>query len=191
MKNLISLENKATCDSCKKPGFFTYTPFGADCTTCPICTKFEFSYMTQYLTLKNGEKIDLHELDNNSNLPRSEDYCANCRIIFFTGCTHAVNGCTDNCYNGHIIGKWKDKTTGQIYIGCPQFDDNDDWYHNANNIEIIDEVCPNGGWHCSNGSYKNTSSCYLEIKRIRKNISEFCTQILNCHIIYQKLSHNI
>ena len=77
--------------------------------------------------------------------------------MYKVGCTHASMGCTDNTFNGHFIGKWKDKSTDEIYIGMPQFDTPEEWIEKANSIEIIKWICPNNGLHCSSGHYPKST----------------------------------
>ena len=151
MKNLIQLTTKAKCDSCSISGFFCYTPNSADYKTCPCCTEGDFinyDYVTelykQYFTKEDESK---------DNVLYDYSFCKNCRIIFDVGCTHTENGSTNNCYNGHFIGKWKYKD--EVYVGMPQFDSIDEWFNEYKNIEILEWICINGvnTKHCTKGYY--------------------------------------
>lgn len=159
MKNLISFNNLNKCMNCNKNGFFCYTPDGGNKITCPLCNNIDMKQANKDIKLKNDEKVDLSKFDDNSLL--QENICQQCLIIYFTGCVHSVNGGTDDCYNVHLISEWKDKTTNEVYIGTPKFDDIDDWYNNCDNIEIIKKVCPNYGWKCEKTIYENKGKCEL------------------------------
>lgn len=94
--------------------------------------------------------------------------------MFQFGCTHACNGCTDDTYNGHLIGKWKYKENE--YIGMPQFESIDEWSNEINNIEIIDWVCPNNGLICKTPVYpiithpEQYSSCDISAPHIENDL---------------------
>lgn len=150
MKNIVSFNNNVKCNSCDENGFFCYTPSAADYNTCPICSNYDFvrgGYMFgNALYIKYfGDDIDLDKVYENYN------FCGSCRILFSVGCIHACNGCTNDCYNGHLVSKWKYK--GEEYTGMPQFDSIDEWYSEIKNIEILEWKCPNDGLHCTKGSY--------------------------------------
>ncbi len=105
------------------------------------------------------EEISINDIPN---------FCDSCKIIFKVGCIHACNGCTDDCFNGHLVGKWKYK--GEEYIGMPQFDTIDEWLNEINNIDIIEWICPNNGLHCTKGSYpKATYPEEYTICELKKN----------------------
>lgn len=152
MKNIVSFSNNVRCYSCGKNGFFAYTPDGADFHSCPLCEN------------KNWYEPDKSSLDDFDYY-----YCEHCRIIFNTGCKHAANGCTSDCYNGHLIGKWEYK--GITYVGMPQFDSVDEFLNELPYINILEWICPNNGWHCDGGYYPKSKypqyykNCYLSEKQ--------------------------
>jgi hypothetical protein len=152
MKNITSCNNLVQCYNCNKNGFFCTTPCGADYNTCPLCHNRDFinrSYIDdESMYIKYFGDIDNIELDD---VFEENSFCDSCRIIFKVGCTHACNGCTDDVYNGHLLGKWKYK--GEEYIGMPQFDSIDEWFHEIKNIEMLQWICPNNGILCSKSSY--------------------------------------
>jgi hypothetical protein len=143
MKNIVEILPKTKCESCNSIGAFCYTPCGADWITCPICDGRN--------DLVDDTQFPLYYDSDNKYLNNS--YCSNCKIMFDVGCTHAVNGCTDDCYNGHLIKKWKNIKENIIYDGMPQFDSDEEWYNNAFNIEIISWYCVNNSEHCNRGYY--------------------------------------
>ncbi len=130
MKNIttVRLKRLLFCDICEDIGFFHYTPYGADYSSCPLCENF-----CEY-------ESDISGSDKKISL------CPKCLILFdFYGCTHAEQGCTDSILNGHFISKWENKLTGDIYVGMPQFDEIEDWVQNMDNIKILEKICPNKG----------------------------------------------
>jgi hypothetical protein len=127
MKNIINLNYIKKCYICKLNGFYVETPFGGDYLTCPLCdNQYENDYEIEYC------------------------FCEKCMIIYNIGCKHAENGCTDNIYNVHFIGKYK--YNDEIFIGMPQFDDK----NQINDIEILEWICPNNGCICENAYYKES-----------------------------------
>ena len=62
---------------------------------------------------------------------------------------HCVVGCTDNVYNCHFIKKWKDKITNVEYYGMSCFDDENDWFDNVNNVDVLEMYCPHNGYTCN------------------------------------------
>lgn len=104
------------------------TPCGGDYTTCCFCGGYYFDYF--YHTGK-------HDLDQLSDSDmRSVMYCNKCRVLYEAGCEY-----TESIYNGHVVGKWRNKITGEVFDGMPQFDDTDDWWNHVNDIEIIKWQC--------------------------------------------------
>jgi len=131
MKNANYIETINKCFCCKRGGFFVETPSGGDYNTCPLCGAYDYDGY-------NNTEYYHHELN----------FCGTCCIMYDIGCTHASIGCTDDVYNGHVIGKWKHKTTDIIYNGMPQFDRVREWKDNAMDVEILDIVCLNNNYHC-------------------------------------------
>ena len=65
----------------------------------------------------------------------------------------------------NFVKKWKDKNTNIEYEGMPQFDDNDDWFNNVNNIEVLQMCCPHNGNKCKKSGYPISENC--DIKSIQ------------------------
>lgn len=48
----------------------------------------------------------------------------------------------------------------------PKFDNDDDWFANVNNVEVLQMFCPHQGAKCSSGyGYKITYDCKLAQKQ--------------------------
>ena len=157
VKNLIEItNNRNRCYCCSKTGFFSSTPSGADYRTCPICSNSD--YYSQNYKMFDDDKDYGQLLDY--------DYCDRCNIVFEIGCTHMVLGCTDDYYNGHIIGEWEYK--GEHFIGSPQFENVEEWIKEFNNIKIIKWVCLNNGWTCTS--------------KIKYNIKEYPQYYYKCSL---------
>jgi hypothetical protein len=84
----------------------------------------------------------------------SLSFCPSCKIMYKIGCLHNID---QNAYNGHLISKWIDLTTNEEYCGMPQFQDENEWFEKANNIKILEFVCPNGSLACHN---KKSGICH-------------------------------
>ena len=161
VKNIQHLQGVQKCRPCNMNGFFCYTPSGADYNTCPSCGRNDFLNFESRCTDQYDFLFldDAYEEDNRYKY----QYCQLCKIMFEVGCMHAAQGCTDNVYNAHFIKQWKfDKEycskqnlDNVIYEGMPQFEDVDEWFNIANNIEILEMYCPHDGNHCLKGYYKN------------------------------------
>ena len=160
MKNISNVMQLQQCSACKLKGFFCYTPCGADYITCPCCGEYD------YLNVTGDEKYDFltawsDEIDDMScdtegyfeDMRYKYRYCSSCKIMFETGCTHNRGGCTSDIYNAHFIKKWKNKLTNIEYDGMPQFEDTDDWFANAVNVEVIENYCPHRTARCVKTSY--------------------------------------
>jgi hypothetical protein len=156
VKNITNVSGMQKCHYCDLKGFFVYTPSGADYITCPCCGDNDFVNTTNddkydFNEFKNGEPIAAAAEDLRSNM----NYCEKCGIMFGVGCVHAENGCTSNVYNSHLIQSWKNKLTEEVYEqGMPQFENVDDWFDNANNVEIIKMFCPHKADNCKKAYYK-------------------------------------
>jgi hypothetical protein len=66
-------------------------------------------------------------------------FCSFCNILFNNGCTHAVNGCTDNVYFGKFITKCE--INGKIYNGVIKYDNIIEYLESIENMKIIEETC--------------------------------------------------
>ena len=164
MKNLVQLNTLSSCSWCKTSGFFCYTPDGADYHTCPLCTTNDFLRSTK---LQQYDEFYDEHCDDEWDNRIAFSYCASCKIMFDVGCVHAVNGCTSNVFNGHLISKWQDKTTMEVYTGMPQFASTDEWFERATDVHVMDMVCINTasniGYckHSSYPEYADKTFCHL------------------------------
>lgn len=160
MKNCTKLPSMFNCYKCNCRGFFVTTPHGGDYTDCPCCGEYDFLMDTLNHEWNKGRAIydKLNDLfdqtdDHDNDMRLKYKYCVHCGILFDSGCYHYVGGCTDNIYCAHFIKQWRDKSTGAVYTtGMPQFDNAEDWFEHANDVEVIDMVCPHKGTICSRAS---------------------------------------
>ncbi len=152
MKNANHIETIVKCYRCELGGFFCETPAGGDYTTCPLCSYGDYTHIDQkcYDYVNSLDDNDIHA---------QYEFCPTCLIMYDIGCTHAENGCTDCIYNGHVIARWRDKTSGHVYDGMPQFDTVEEWVADANKVEILKMVCLNNGHHCTNAHYPHSRKC--------------------------------
>ena len=162
MKNVLNVDEVYNCQHCKLNGFFCYTPLGADFETCPCCGKYDF--LNNCVNYNNSPtKYDfLFEDEFENDMRYVYKYCNQCNIIFKLGCVHYIGGCTDNVYNCHFIKKWKNKVTNIEYEGMPKFTDEDDWFNNVNNVEVLEMYCPHNNNKC--GNIYNNNNCICNIK---------------------------
>lgn len=163
MKNIVCVSKIQYCHYCRMKGFFCETPLGGDHNTCPCCGKYDF------LSTTSDEKYDfLYDNEYMNDVRQEYSYCNDCNIIFEVGCIHYCGGCTDNTYNCHFIKKWRDKPTNIEYQGMPQFEDENDWFENANNVEILQMYCPHKNDKCVKNrpdTYRYLHTCYLRNKK--------------------------
>jgi hypothetical protein len=158
MKNATTVNKMHYCYHCKLKGFFCSTPFGADYETCPCCGGYDF------LGNVTDTKYDfLYDAENVHDIRKKYNFCTRCNIIYTLGCEHSDWGCTDVIYNCHFIKKWKNKVTETIYEGMPLFDNIDDWFNNANNVEVLELYCPHKNAACSKTRYTTNFACNLNI----------------------------
>jgi hypothetical protein len=150
MKNLVFAPGRVTCSCCNAGGFFCTTPEGASYHTCPFCGGTD--------GVTNDDDDFLYDAEKNPYYELQMHYCPSCRILFNLGCTHAVNGCTDDVYNGHVICQWKLKGHSHVYTGMPQFADIGEMISELHKVEILSWVCPNKGAHCTCGAYPKESN---------------------------------
>lgn len=161
MKNVLCVDKIYYCCYCKLNGFFSYTPSGADFETCPCCGKNDFLNESVNYKKKPTKYDFLFEDEFENDMRYALGYCNFCKIIFKLGCIHNNGGCTDNVYNCHFIKKWKHKVTNIEYDGMPKFDDNDDWFNNVNNVEVLQMYCPHNNNKCKTSCYKVDDMCDL------------------------------
>jgi hypothetical protein len=156
MKQTQTVNQISYCGHCNLSGFFCSTPFGADYNTCPCCDTYDFLNST-----KDPKYDFLYDVDFDSEKDNRTKYyyCKPCGILFEVGCTHSMQGCTSSIYNGHIVKKWLDKNTGEIFSSMPVFENEDDWFNNVNNIQILKMYCPNRAKRCSKTSYPISEGC--------------------------------
>ena len=103
IKNVSMLKNGISCSRCHVEMFSIETPFGSDYVTCPLCEHWS----------EHGGSSDIISdiLDKREKETGIEEdllyYCEKCNIMFRVGCTHAVNGCTDDVYHAELIKSYK------------------------------------------------------------------------------------
>jgi hypothetical protein len=101
-----------------------WTPSGGDYQTCPLC----------------GQEDSDEE----------PGYCASCKIVYTTGCTHGVHGCTDNSYYGKIVVSFK--LNGQTHEGMPIFYSYQDYLDTK--MELTWKcMCNNKTYNCKGSKY--------------------------------------
>ncbi len=157
MKNIVCLKSLQPCQACKLKGFFSYSKNKGDFITCPSCGQGEY-FWGGVCDEKFVEDLDLIIYNNQDekDMHFKYSYCNHCKIIFKKGCMHA-----ENILNAHFIKKWKNKKTGEKHEGMPLFDDNQDWFDNVNDVEIIEEWCPHKGNKCIRTNYVLSKGCDL------------------------------
>ena len=160
------------CKGCKLKGVFSYNLNGGSFQTCPCCGKNDFLNDTIKYK-KNPTKYgfifedydDYHdEYDNDkyqNDIRIKYRYCNFCKILFDSGCIHYIAKGSDDVTNGHFIKKWKNKITGIVYQGMPQFDNEDDWLINANNVQVLQMYCPHNSNKCKIINKKIDDDCKL------------------------------
>jgi hypothetical protein len=144
------------CWRCKKPGYYIEFPRGGDYTTCPLCNCY---------VEEDGDSEDGDSGGDENNIYYSEKYeyllfCEKCKILFETGCKHAINGCTDDIHNAHFIDLWKYKN--QLEHGMPKFENRKDMLERLKDIEILKFSCPNKGLICEKASYPTKNDCDIK-----------------------------
>jgi hypothetical protein len=160
MKNIVCVNQLQKCGRCEIKGFFCYTPYGGGFTTCPCCGENDFLNTLHHI--QRDDKYDfLYEDEFDNDMRNLYSYCKNCKIIYELGCDYCYVGCTDGIYNCHFIKKWKHKKTNIEYEGMPMFDDENDWFDNVNNVEILNMYCPHKGSTCIKTIYKINEKCKL------------------------------
>ncbi len=150
MKNkVLNKSELSKCFECNGYGLFCETPQGADWSTCPMCHSADYINKMYIENDKIDSKYDKFINDNNFTC-----FCEYCLTVFDTGCIHIFHGCTDSIYNGHLVSKWKNKVTGEIFEGMPVFDSIDEWadkYYDS--VEILEWCCPGNGIACTRNGY--------------------------------------
>lgn len=155
MKNLIQLQTKQMCFGCKKDGYFVSFAMGGDFLYCPCCK----AMITNHWVPGEEWIEDLVE--------KLGYFCRGCGIIFNRGCTHTGTG-ADSTSNAHVPGVWKDKKSGHVYYGSPQFESVEEFKELHADIEIIKWVCPNDGGYCEEIYPKTTHPEYYESCNLSK-----------------------
>jgi hypothetical protein len=165
MKNANYIETIVKCYKCNQGGFFCTTPLGGDYQTCPLCGEMNCNDILTTVEEENALEAKLKELGYNQSIVDfylGYEFCNQCKIIFEIGCTHAVQGCTDDVRNGHLIKRWKYLPTGFIYDGMPQFENLDECKTNLDQIEILELICLNNNIRCTNEYHKHMPGHYYE-----------------------------
>jgi len=161
MRNTSCVNELYKCSFCNLKGFFCYTPDGADFNTCPCCGTRDFLNWQTYLSRLKNDETKYYSLScsgDDDDMRLEFNYCNKCKILFKVGCMHYVGGCTDNIFNCHFIKKWKHKKTDIVHNGMPLFDDEDDWFNNANDVIVLQMYCPHKSSLCS--SQFNNIDCF-------------------------------
>lgn len=163
MKNIEKIPNPTnTCYMCELPGYFVepveikidiHTSYSI---TCPFCKSLDY-LNTDY---EASQYVGDHYGDNRSLYY----FCKHCLIIYDIGCVHYNKTNEDIVYNGHIISKWKDLKSLIVYDGFPQFDSIEDFVEHANDIIIIDWLCPVTNTIKSCSHNKDKPTCFLDVK---------------------------
>lgn len=162
MKNITCVSHLQSCICCNAKGFFCYTPRGADFTSCPCCGEYDFLNKTLEVSSHESKYYFLLEDEYERDMRNEFRYCNKCNFIFKIGCTHSLIGCTDSVYNGHFIKKWKHKKAPFVeYNGMPQFENNDDWFNNVNDVEVLEMFCPHKNNHCLKSPHVNNGCCFI------------------------------
>ena len=147
-----TLKQIETCILCGKRGFFCQSSMGRCGASCPCCGERHFLDWGSSSNYRKNIKYD--ETDDMRNLFL---YCSKCGIIFQLGCIHFTRGAYDldeDITNSHFIKKWKNKETGLEYEGMPHFDNPDDWFNNANKVEVLEMNCFNKNIQCVKTHFK-------------------------------------
>ena len=169
MHNITNVPCISKCYACNKSGFFIDTPGGADYYTCPCCRSYDYLNvkLNFYMKIQNNDnkltKIynEYHDAPDEKpikDLRIEWQFCDKCKIMYEDGCVHYDGGCASYVYNAHFISKWKYKNGTEIFLGMPKFDDEDEWFDKANEIEILDKHCPHMSNRCKHG-YSHIPVC--------------------------------
>lgn len=150
-------ETGVPCYWCGKKMFAGDTPQGADCTSCPICKSGCWYPIPYYYDEDKGEVVK----DENYQGP-NYNYCDQCNIVFGLGCTHGVNGCTDDIYHGRLVYSYE--YGGEKHDGMPVFE----------SVKHCRKVLPNMklNWFCTcnNNQYDCKKASYpKEVEHNCKN----------------------
>jgi len=96
-------KNGIPCCKCRVEMFSIETPYGADYVTCPLCKYWniqgDVSDIISDILEKREKETGIEEY--------TPYYCEKCNIMFRFGCTHAVNGCTDDIYHAELIKSYR------------------------------------------------------------------------------------
>jgi hypothetical protein len=107
LKNIPTPTVGAYCRCCNQMTFNTRTPSGGIYITCPIC-----STPCKCATYEKKHDI-MYDTDYFAH------YCTECNVVIDVCCTHAANGCTENCFFGALVIEYE--YDGKKYKGMPQF----------------------------------------------------------------------
>ena len=89
------------CEDCAVDMFQVTTPMGADCHTCPLCAKYLDEDGVEAPRDTNFNK--LCKCDYCISDSYCAWYCNDCKIVFDAGCSHGINGCTEDIYHAVFI----------------------------------------------------------------------------------------
>jgi hypothetical protein len=154
MKNLTHLYKVDYCILCGLKGFFGEVSMGRCGESCPCCGYRHF------LDWKESEYYkDQMDLNDKYDMRNKFFYCSPCGIIFQLGCLHYSSSpysphCgEEDIKNAHFIKKWRYAGNDCVYLGMPHFDNPEEWFNQANLVEVLEMYCPNKNVQCSKSRY--------------------------------------
>ena len=150
MKNIQLSEPKIACSYCHEKGYFTSIPHHAIFyNTCPLCYSSDYIDGLQYSCTEFHKYVIENCIDNDTDNFNVYKFCPECKIVYEPALSsHAKNHSSEHAT---FISKWKYKD--EIYIGMPQFDTIEEWFHEINNIVVLETITPNKDNICSVSNY--------------------------------------
>ena len=104
IKELTQYRKKCV-SNCDNYGFYIETPMGGSFEKCPVCSHL-YENMCWNDDIKYDKQISNAIISICDNKPKLKDeisVCTKCNTLFLYGCTHSVNGCTDDIYHAKIL----------------------------------------------------------------------------------------
>lgn len=125
-----------------------------DCDTnynCPLCRDPNY----QYWQYECGDDLGIPDNEEDEETMYQKPFCNKCGIIYYCGCKSTTK---KGQSNSHLISKWKDKTTNEVYVGMPQFESPKEWLEKVETVEVLEYVCP------ATGTYSKTeyAQCHID-----------------------------
>lgn len=140
------------CAECKQRGFFIYSPNQAQFTTCPSCGVCDYLHVllscidhTHPTAVWYTEAI----ASGSSDVRLTWSFCSRCSILFKPGCIHFQQTMENSIFNSHFVARWKWKAGTEEFSGMPVFDNPEEWWDKAGEIEVLAEHCSHHGAICS------------------------------------------